>query len=481
MESPKVAEFGGDNNKPIKNVRDIGNRVASSTMNERADFVRQMMKHAWGGYRKYAWGANELNSIQKMGYSQEIFGGSKMPATIVDAADTLLIMDLKEEFKEAEDYLIKNFKTSDAVRSLSVFEMTIRFVGGFLSLYALTGNEVYKTFAKEMTDTLMIAFDSKTGLPYNVVIPSSKRAQNYGWVSGNSHILADVGTLHLEFEYLSKITGDPIYRQKVEHVRDVIEKQKKIDGLYGIYLDKEDGHFTQSAVSLGAMGDSFYEYLMKEWLISGKTDTKAYNMYKVASKNIRQKMIVKSKGNLTYLVELSNGKIQNKMSHLSCFSVGMFALEAFHATDETEKKEVMELAEQLGNTCYQSYNRSKTGLGPEMFHFDSTKDAVSTTGEVQYFLRPEVIEGIYYLYKLTGKPMYQEWLWKITQSIEKWCRNENGYQGIRNVYEPEKGMDGVQQSFFLAETLKYLYLAFTDKMPLDKWVFNTEAHPLPIH
>ncbi len=42
--------------------------------------------------------------------------------------------------------------------------------------------------------------------------------------------------------------------------------------------------------------------------------------------------------------------------------------------------------------------------------------------------------------------------------------------------------DDVQQSFFLAETLKYLYLLFSDDslIPLDKWVFNTEAHPLPV-
>ncbi|CEF69521.1 Mannosyl-oligosaccharide alpha-1,2-mannosidase [Strongyloides ratti] len=458
-------------NTPI-NIKDINVRkklVKNNIDNKKAEFIKKMMKHAWDGYKKYAWGANELNSIHKMASSQEIFGGPKMPATIVDAADTLYIMDMMKEYKEAEEYLFKNFKASDAIRNLSVFEMTIRFIGGFLSLFALTGKETYKIFAKNVADILIVSFNSPTGLPYNVVTPKDNRTMNYGWVTNNAHILADVGTLHLEFDYLSNITGDSNYRNKVINVRNIIEKQKKVDNLYGLYLSKDDGHFVTREVSLGAMGDSFYEYLLKEWLISNKKDTIAYDMYKEASKNIRKKMIIKSKGNFTYLVELKNGKILNKMSHLSCFSVGMFALEAYHSTDENEKKEIMELAEELGNTCYHSYKLSKTGLGPEMFHFDSTKDATSSTGEVQYFLRPEVIEGIYYLYKLTGNDKYKEWNWEIAQNIEKWCRNDAGYHGLRNVYNPEAGYDPTQQSFFLAETLKYLYLTFVnDKIPLDK-------------
>lgn len=68
------------------------------------------------------------------------------------------------------------------------------------------------------------------------------------------------------------------------------------------------------------------------------------------------------------------------------------------------------------------------------------------------------------------------------QAIEKYCRTEGGYSGIRDVYNFNPPKDDVQQSFFLAETLKYLYLLFSDDdvMSLDKWVFNTEAHPLPI-
>ena len=59
---------------------------------------------------------------------------------------------------------------------------------------------------------------------------------------------------------------------------------------------------------------------------------------------------------------------------------------------------------------------------------------------------------------------------------------EHGYAGLRDVRKAPPKHDDTQQSYFLAETLKYLYLMFSDPdtMSLDEWVFNTEAHPLRI-
>ena len=70
----------------------------------------------------------------------------------------------------------------------------------------------------------------------------------------------------------------------------------------------------------------------------------------------------------------------------------------------------------------------------------------------------------------------------LFQALEKHCQTENGFSGIRDVYSTSPAKDDVQQSFFLAETLKYLYLLFSDDdlIPLDHWVFNTEAHPFPV-
>lgn len=102
--------------------------------------------------------------------------------------------------------------------------------------------------------------------------------------------------------------------------------------------------------------------------------------------------------------------------------------------------------------------------------------------EKYYILRPEVIEGWFVLYRVTGDPTYREWAWAAAQAIDTHCRVESGYSGIRDVYKTPVDHDDVQQSFILAETLKYLYLIFADRdvMSLDEWVFNTEAHPLPV-
>lgn len=99
--------------------------------------------------------------------------------------------------------------------------------------------------------------------------------------------------------------------------------------------------------------------------------------------------------------------------------------------------------------------------------------------------RPETIESLFYLYRLTGDRKYRDWGWKIFQSFEKYSKLPEGYSSMNNVRNPGNvGLRNKMESFFLGETLKYLYLLFNDDMndvPLDKFVFNTEAHPLPIY
>lgn len=57
----------------------------------------------------------------------------------------------------------------------------------------------------------------------------------------NRNSLAGIGTLHLEFAYLSDITGDPIYRKLVENIRNILKDIPKPDGLYRTYVDTKSG------------------------------------------------------------------------------------------------------------------------------------------------------------------------------------------------------------------------------------------------
>ncbi|MFH4975341.1 hypothetical protein AB6A40_002050 [Gnathostoma spinigerum] len=161
----------------------------------------------------------------------------------------------------------------------------------------------------------------------------------------------------------------------------------------------------------------------------------------------------------------------------------MFALESMHENNRTRKDELLKLAESIAFTCHESYNRTATKIGPERFWFKGDEEATTKQQNEQYYiLRPEAIEGWFYLWRITHKPIYRKWCWDAAVAIENHCKTTNGYSGIRNVYSVPVEKDDVQQSFFLAETLKYLYLTFCDDdvIPLDKWVFNTEAHPIPV-
>ncbi|PAV88184.1 hypothetical protein WR25_19755 [Diploscapter pachys] len=399
-----------------------------------------------------------------------------MPATIVDAADTLYIMGLTDKYNEARDFIRDNFDMKKATGVLSVFETNIRFLGGLLSLYALTKEDFYIAKARQVGEALLPAFNTPSGIPKSNLDLKTKYASNYGWANGGSSILAEFGSLHLEFLYLAKISKSPIFAKKIQTVRDRMDKAEKINGLYPNYVNPDSGR------SLGALGDSFYEYLIKSWIQLNKTDEQARRMYWDVSAQIQKQMVKTSKSGLRYVAELRDGSVDHKMGHLACFCVGMFALQAVNEKSAEEKKTVMQLAEDLGKTCHESYIRTESRIGPEMFYFNSHDDATSRNGEHGYILRPEVIEGFFYLWRLTGKPEYREWVWDAITAIEKHCRVEHGYAGLHNVYNPGQGHDDVQQSFFLAETLKYAYLTFTDStvIDLDKWVFNTEAHPLPV-
>ncbi|XP_072939712.1 mannosyl-oligosaccharide alpha-1,2-mannosidase IA isoform X2 [Epargyreus clarus] len=444
--------------------------------------VKEMMRHAWNNYKLYAWGKNELKPISKRPHLSSVFGGGDLGATIVDGLDTLYIMGMMDEFREGRDWIAEHFRISEIDSDLSVFETTIRFVGGLLSCYALTGDTLFRDKAAEVADALLPAFETPTGLPYALINPSTKASRQYHWAGPNS-ILSEVGTLHLEFTYLSDVTGNEVYRQKANRIRDVLNNVSKPDGLYPNYINPRTGQWGQRHMSLGALGDSFYEYLLKAWLVAGGGDEQARVMFDEAMQAALDKMLRVSPSGLSYLAELKYGRIfEEKMDHLSCFSGGMFALASTTLSNSLSDR-YMDVARKLTHTCHESYDRSETKLGPEAFRFTGAVEArAQKSNEKVYLLRPETFESYFIMWRLTKEQKYRDWGWEAVEAIEKHCRVEGGYTGIVNVYHANAQGDDVQQSYFLAETLKYLYLLFSDDslLPLDEWVFNTEAHPLPV-
>lgn len=452
------------------------------TARDKRNKVKEMMIHAWSNYKLYAWGKNELRPLSKRGHSNSIFGSFDLGATIVDGLDTLYLMGLHKEFDEGRDWVERKFTLENVDADLSVFETNIRFVGGFLTCYAFTGDRLFLEKAKYVADKLLPAFQTPTGIPYALVNVRNGVSKNYGWASGGSSILSEFGTLHLEFSYLSDITGDAVYRDRVQTIRAVLKDIEKPKGLYPNYLNPKTGKWGQQHMSLGALGDSFYEYLLKAWIQSGHEDDEAREMYDEAMQAIIQHMVRRTPSGLVYVSDMKFDRLEHKMDHLACFAGGLFGLGSTTLTNQYSQR-YMEIGEGLTNTCHESYIRTYTRLGPESFRFNDGVEAKALKAQEKYYiLRPETFESYFIMWRLTHDQKYRDWGWDAVQALEKHCRTPTGYSGLKNVYHTDPVKDDVQQSFFLAETLKYLYLLFSDDtlLPLDEWVFNTEAHPLPV-
>ncbi len=161
---------------------------------ERREIVKNGMKHAWKGYKAYAWGHDELKP--ESGTPSDSWGG--IGITLVDSLDTLWLLGLKDEFREARDWVAHSLTFSHA-RSVSVFETTIRELGGLLAAFDLSGDQVFLDKAKELGLLLMPAFSTPTGIPHGMVDFQSHTGGG-GW-SGDSAILSELGTLQVEFRY----------------------------------------------------------------------------------------------------------------------------------------------------------------------------------------------------------------------------------------------------------------------------------------
>lgn len=483
LEEPK--EQPNDDNS-IKNAIDTiereteGAKDFKGSTNSRQKAAVEAFKHAWKGYKEFAWGHDNLKPMS-MG-SHDWFG---LGLTIVDSLDTLYIMDLQEEFEEARNWIEMYLKFDKNVE-VNLFEVTIRVLGGLLSTYHLSGDKMFLTKAIDLGNRLLPCFDSPSGIPFSDINLSTMKAHSPKWSPDSS--TSEVTTIQLEFRDLSRSTGDSNYEEISARINEKVHSLPKKDGLVPIFINANTGTFRNFAtISLGARGDSYYEYLLKQWLQTGKKDDDyIIGDYKTAIDGVLEHLVKETpKEHHVYIGELINGKdFKPKMDHLTCYLPGTLLLGHKNGMPPSHLK----LAQDLLETCYQTYMKQPTQLAPEITYFnlngESESDLYVKTTDAHNLLRPEFVESLYYFYALTGNATYQDMGWNIFQAFEKYTKVKNGYTSIGNVKSVlnVKPRD-MMESFFLGETLKYFYLLFSDdrkEIDLEKFVFNSEAHPLPI-
>uniref|UniRef100_A0A8C5RMU7 alpha-1,2-Mannosidase n=1 Tax=Laticauda laticaudata TaxID=8630 RepID=A0A8C5RMU7_LATLA len=450
-------------------------------LNKRQLAVIEAFHHAWKGYKEFAWGHDELKPISKT--FNEWFG---LGLTLIDALDTMWILGLKAEFKEAREWVAKELDFQKDV-DVNLFESAIRILGGLLSTYHLSGDNLFLEKAKDIGSRLMPAFNTPSKIPFSDVNIGKGTAHPPRWTSDST--VAEVTSIQLEFRELSRLTGEEKFKNAVDRVmRHVHSLSGKNDGLVPMFINTNSGQFTHLGVyTLGARADSYYEYLLKQWIQGGKKENELLEDYVKAIEGVKMHLLRKSyPKRLTFVGELAHGRFSAKMDHLVCFLPGVLALGAHNGLPADH----LTLAAELAETCYQMYAQVETGLSPEIVHFNmhpqkDRKDVEIKTADRHNLLRPETVESLFYLYRFTGDKKYQDWGWEILQSFNQYTRvPTGGYTSIDNVQSPSNPEPrDKMESFFLGETLKYFFLLFSDDVNLinlDQYVFNTEAHPLPI-
>ena len=438
--------------------------------------VKNAMKHAFEGYRTEAWGFDELLPLS--GGSKDNWGG--MAVTMIDSLSTLWLMGLKDEFYEARDY-VQHELSFDDVGVVSVFETTIRTLGGLLSAFDLSGDRAFLDRADDLGSRLLKSFDSPSGIPYGEVIVNGEDAYNTPWHSSVA-ILSEAGTMQLEFRYLSHATGKKEYATKALKVIDELAKMQLPNGLFYLYIqnEKKPPQWGNKKISFGAMGDSMYEYLLKVWIQGKQSEKKLRRLYDSAMQGLHDELLKQNTASkLFYIGEQSNGQFEDKMDHLSCFTGGMLALGAAthpEGINSEIAQRDLKTAKSLAFTCYQMYKTSTTGLAPEAVWFGE-KGLEQRRHAMYAILRPETVESFFILHQISGDPVYREWGWEIFLALEQFCKTDYAYGSLKDVNR--ETLDDKMESFFLAETLKYLFLLQDPDNEVDmltKHVFSTEAH-----
>ncbi|XP_033216562.1 ER degradation-enhancing alpha-mannosidase-like protein 2 isoform X3 [Belonocnema kinseyi] len=439
-----------------------------------------MFNHAYSSYLRYAYPYDELRSLSCDGF--DTWGSFSL--TLIDALDTLAVIGNYSEFRRVAE-IISARADFEANINVSVFETNIRVVGGLLSAHLLSKkagmrlepgwpcNGPLLRLAEDMAKRLIAAFDTPTGMPYGTV------NLKYGVPEGETSITctAGIGTFILEFGTLSRLTGDPLYEEVAMNALKALHYHRSKIGLVGNHVDVLTGHWTAQDSGIGAGVDSYFEYLAKGTLLFQDPQLAAiFHEHKAAI----EKYIRKEDWHLW--VSMSKGQVTLPVfQSLDAYWPGVLSLFG----------EIEDAMKSLHN-----YHRvwKQFGFTPEFYNIPQGEAGTNREG---YPLRPELIESVMYLYRATGDPYLIQVGVDVLRSLQHSAKTTCGYATINDVRDHRKA--DRMESFFLAETTKYLYLLFDPenfihnngehgdivKTPWGQcvvdaggYIFNTEAHPI---
>jgi endoplasmic reticulum Man9GlcNAc2 1,2-alpha-mannosidase len=480
---------------------------ASVDWNTRKEKVKEAFKTSFDGYEKYAWGYDEFNPVSK---NKRQMTPNGMGWIIVDALDTMMLMNLTDEVAHARQWIHHNL-TYDQDHDVNTFETTIRMLGGLLSAHYLSAMEngpytavhddlsddMYIEKAADLADRLLGAYETRSGVPF-ASVNLHKREGIPSHADGGASSTAEATSLQLEMKYLAKLTGEDHYWDKAENVMSVVDDNGAQDGLVPIFIYADSGTFRSNNIRLGSRGDSYYEYLIKQYLQTSQQEPVYQEMWNQTLAGVKKHLITYSaNSNFTVLAERPQGlnsKLSPKMDHLVCFMPGTVALATTGGLPLAQAKaqpnwgpqqdEDMRLAEELMNTCWGMYRASPIGLAGEITHFEvhdpplmyndfsagekptspakfdesglgdefvGHDDFIIKPADSHNLQRPETVESLFYMYRITGDEKYRRWGWEMFEAFVKWTTVEDGtgYTSLTSVLRSPPPVKDNMESFWL--------------------------------
>ncbi|KAF9141365.1 alpha mannosidase-like protein [Mortierella sp. GBA39] len=459
----------------------VTERMTETRRLELREDSKEMFMHGYHGYLNFAFPKDELNPVACIGrgpdkrnpkniHVNDVLGDFSL--TLIDALDTLAAMREPEMFRQAIEMVKRHVGNFNIDSRVQVFEVNIRVLGALLSGHLYASDPAFKSqvkgykgellvMAEDLGKRLMKAFEnSPTGIPYARV---NLRKGVLRRETGETCV-AGAGSLLLEFGVLSRLTGDGSYEAAAKKALMELWKRRSKIGLMGNTIDMTTGNWMSMMTGIGAGTDSYYEYLLKSYVLFG--DDEYLDMYETAQESIRRNLLHDSKYFYKH-VHLEDGSLMATwVDSLSAFMPGVQVVGG-------------DLESAIKNHLYYYNIWRKYQAIPERFNFVSQSVDIAN-----YPLRPEFVESNYFLYRATKDPFYLQVGEMILRDLQELTKTKCGWASLKSVVD--RKLEDRMESFALSETFKYLFLLFDEENILHQelkdsnFVFTTEGHVLAL-
>jgi len=474
--------------------------------------------------------------------------------TTVDSLTAAILLEIPEAVENALEFIPKIVWSDVSYPGLAIFGNTIRYLGSMLS-----GNQpqpnmqcinTYYGLAYDLLTTThqhLVPDGSKSKLQ-SILTQSAALADllspSFNTTHGiNSNFLnitdgtltfagindiTAISGLQLEWTHLSDLTKNPIYasltaKSMLPVLNPKPDPPSPFPGLLPKHLNLTDGLFdTNDVGGWSHAGGGLYEMLLKNHVYApnaAHTTTYLDRWIQAADSTIEHLASHPAHNpDLTFLADFnaSTGQLIYQQDHSGMFAAANFLL----GGSVTGKQRFTDFGLALVDTYIKLYRSTATGIGPESFGWipeaclDGREAKNSSACNVppeyrgridrslrifitnpRYYLRPEVLESLYYAYRITRDTKYRDASWEIIQDVIKWCGVPGGFAGLNDVnWKPRPGKDlgrlDNMPSYMLAETLMYAYIVQLEDEAAwqlkgegegpNEWVWSTQAHPLRV-